>query len=87
MQNNNNNIMYPFVKLTSMMLNTSKINKIIMDNHKYYIHMNNNNTSGFMLFLSGFTISNTNIIEICKYTNYADYILMTDWMERINNKQ
>jgi len=70
-----------------MMLNTSKINKIIMDNHKYYIHMNNNNTSGFMLFLSGFTISNTNIIEICKYNNYADYILMTDWMERVNNKQ
>jgi hypothetical protein len=79
--------MHSFIKLTSMMLNTSKINKITIDNHKYYVYMNNNNTSAFMFFLSGFTISNTDIIEICKYTNYADYTIMTDWMERINNKQ
>jgi hypothetical protein len=68
-----------FLKLTSIIINTSNISKIEIKNNKYEIHLNNNKVEGFIFF------SKNDIIEICKNKDPLDYSIITEWINDINN--
>ena len=74
-----------FIKLTSMLVNTSKISMIEIQNNKYCIHLIENKLDGFWLFSSGYltTIQNKQI-EVCKEKHPIDYKNVTDWINKIN---
>jgi hypothetical protein len=69
-----------------MFINISNINKIIVNKDSYYIHFGSNNNScfNFLIQLAFDKIPLTNdTIKICKNENYADYIVMTDWLSKL----
>ena len=74
-----------FIKLTSIIINTSHINKIEIKNNKYEIHLNNNKVEGFIFFSNGTIYSKNDIIEICKNKDSFDYSIITEWINDINN--
>ena len=74
-----------FLKLTSIIINTSHINKIEIKNNKYEIHLNNNKVEGFIFFSNGTIYSKNDIIEICKNKDPFDYSIITEWINDINN--
>jgi len=73
-----------FLKLTSIIINTSHINKIEIKNNKYEIYLNNK-VEGFIFFSNGTIYSKNDIIEICKNKDPLDYTILTEWINDINN--
>ena len=72
-----------FIKLTSMLINTSKISMIEIQNNKYCIHLVENKLDGFWLFSSGYLTSIQNKqIEVCKEKHPIDYKNLTDWINK-----
>ena len=72
-----------FIKLTSMLINTSKISMIEIQNNKYCIHLVENKLDGFWLFTSGY-LKTIQKIEVCKEKHPIDYKNITDWINKIN---
>jgi len=75
--------MSKFIKLTSMILNTRHINRIIVESNRYYIYINNINIDGFMLFGSGFIDSYNQKITICQTNKPEDHKTITDWINKL----
>jgi hypothetical protein len=75
--------MTKFIKLTSMILNTRHINRIIVEPNRYYIYINNINIDGLMLLGSGFIDSNNQKIIICQTNKSEDYKIITDWIKTL----
>ena len=73
-----------FIKFSSVILNTSKIKAIEMNNNKYIITLTTNTLDGFMLFTSGYFKSINDQVEICKQQHPEDYKILTDWINKIN---
>ena len=72
-----------FIKLSSLILNTAKINRIEIQSNKYLIHIIDDKVDGFWLFTSGYMTSNQDkTIEICKETYPKDYQKLTEWIDR-----
>ena len=69
-----------FIKLTSTIINTSHIKKIIIHNDKYCLHLNDQNINGSNFGWSGYIVSSDSIIEICKKKNITDYTIMNTWI-------
>jgi len=69
-----------FIKLTSTIVNTSHIKKIIIHNDKYCVHLNDQNINGSKFGWSGYILSSDSIIEICKIKNITDYTIMNNWV-------
>ena len=77
--------MINFIKLTSVIINSLKINRIDILSNKYCIHLIDDKFSGLWLFTSGTCNSNKDVmIEICKEKNPIDYKILTDWINKIN---
>ena len=76
--------MVNFIKLTSIVINSSKINKIDITHNKYFIHLINNKIDGFFLFTSGYIDARNDIIEICREKHPIDYNILTEWINKNN---
>jgi len=72
-----------FIKLTSTIINTSHIKKIIIHNDKYCLHLNDQNINGSKFGWSGYILSSDSIIEICKIKNITDYTIMNTWILKL----
>ena len=63
-----------FIKLTSTIINTYHIKKIIIHNDKYCLHLHDQNINGSKFGWSGYILSSDSIIEICKKKNSYFYV-------------
>ena len=77
-------IMTRFLKLSKLVINTSKIVAIEKTQHKYYVHMVDGiSLSGVLFFGSGTFSTTCDPIEICKEQHSGDYKIMEDWINQI----
>jgi len=67
-----------FIKLSSLVINSSHINKILIEKNKYEIHTISG-TNDFLFFGTG-DISNKTKIKICEKENPIDYKILTKWI-------
>ena len=75
--------MSQFIKLTNIVINTTKIIKINTYQNKYHICMNNNILDGYLFISFGSIYTTDNIIEICKNKDPLDYQIITKWINSI----
>ena len=74
-----------FIKLTSMIINISRVSAIEIHASKYLIHVTDDKFDGFWLFTSGYLHSNKDKhIEVCKEQHPVDYKNLTEWINKIN---
>jgi len=73
--------MYRFIKLSSVIINISHINKITIQNNKYLIHLTPIKYDGFILFAGGAFQTEENGYIICKDKHPNDYKILTDWIK------
>jgi hypothetical protein len=71
-----------FIKLTTMAINSAKINWITIKETGYCIQMTSDKIDGFFLFTSGFINSKPDQIEICKVNHPVDYKTVSDWLNK-----
>lgn len=69
-----------FLKLSSCIINTKYIQKIIIKPDKYYIKLMSNGISGGMFYFT----STENEIKICANKNSLDYRILQDWIKKID---
>lgn len=75
-----------FIKLTNMVINTSKIIKINTYTDGYIVHTSDINFSGLSLFSVGMLSSTDSTIRVLKTESPADYQVITDWIANIKNE-
>jgi hypothetical protein len=74
-----------FIKLTSMIINISRVSSIEIHASKYLIHVTDDKFDGFWLFTSGYLHSNKDKhIEVCKEQHPVDYKNLTEWINKID---
>ena len=66
-----------FIKLTSTIINTSRISKILINANQYQINLITNEFDGSM-FSVGSSIEE---IKVCKKENPKDYKSVSDWID------
>ena len=74
--------MSTFLRLSSIIINTKYIQKIIIKSDKYYIELMSNNISGGMLYFS----STGSKITLCANKHPIDYKILQDWIENIKQE-
>lgn len=74
-----------FIRLTNIVLNTSKIIKIESLKSTYIMHISDHYTTGFFLITFGTINSTNNRIVICKDDNPIDYKIVTNWINQIKS--
>ena len=67
--------MKKFIKLTNLVINTSKIIKIDILENKYCVHI-----SSWIFYGNSFLDTNNNVINICKNKNLTDYQIINKWI-------
>ena len=73
-----------FLKLTRLVINTSKIVTIDNTQNKYYVHMiGNAGLTGLLFFGSGAFETHYGTIEICKEQHAIDYKIMENWINQL----
>ena len=72
-----------FIRLSNIVVNTSKNVKIDCYTNKFFLYMANNDVYGTMLFSCGDISSRPNYIEVCKEKQPQDYDKVFHWIERI----
>ena len=73
-----------FLKLTQLIINTSKIGTIEKKQNKYYVNLLDGSIlSGFSLFGSGTLKTEYCTIEICKEKHSIDYRIMEKWVSNL----
>jgi hypothetical protein len=73
-----------FIKLTSTIINTSHIKKIMIESDRYCLHLSDQNINGSKFFASGYIYSSDSKIEICKVKNITDYTIINTWINNLN---
>ena len=71
-----------FIKLTTMAINSAKINSIIIKETGYCIKMTSDKIDGFFLFSNGYIHSTPEQIEICKVNHPIDYKTVSEWLNK-----
>ena len=73
-----------FLKLSNIIINTSKITTIRKYNNIYRINILHFDISGFILAGSGHVGSSSyNIIEVCKVKQPEDHNIITEWIDKL----
>jgi hypothetical protein len=73
-----------FLKLTKLVINTSKIGTIEKKQNKYYVQLLDGSTlSGFSFFGSGKMATEFYTLEICKDINSIDYEIIDKWVKNL----
>lgn len=75
--------MAKFIKLTNMIINTTKIITIDILPTKYNINMSTQHFDVIFIFGSGGMQTITNNIEICKNKHPNDYQIVERWIKQI----
>jgi hypothetical protein len=75
-----------FIRLTNLIVNTSKIVTVDILPTKYVIHMNNQHFHGWILFSSGNIVSTPNTVEICENEKPNDYEIVKKWIDSIKHE-
>ena len=78
--------MSKFLRLTTFLVNTNDIHKIIIHPNKYMIHVVSKKIDGFGFGFCGFGTghlsSSTYEIEVCGKKHINDYKKMTEWIKQ-----
>lgn len=72
-----------FIKLSSIIINTSKISSINIYNNKYYINIGLQDIDGFFMFGSGHISSTSKSIIICEKLHTDDYNIINKWINTV----
>lgn len=72
--------MSKFLKLSTFLLNTNVIHKIVIEPNKYLIHIVSKKIYGF---IPGYISSYTSELEVCEKKNPNDYKIVSDWISKI----
>jgi hypothetical protein len=74
-----------FIKLSNLVINSSKISSIQMYNNKYYINVVHGAFGGVQFGIAGTGFgnvsSNCDRFEICKEKDKEDYMKVTQWID------
>jgi hypothetical protein len=73
-----------FIKLSNLIINTSKISTIKISDTQYLIKMDKINLDGSFFFGSGFLSNNYNEIKVCKNKDKKDYDIIKDYINTID---
>ena len=71
-----------FLKLSNIIINTTKIMTIDILPTKYTICMSNQKIDGWLLFTSGSVDSKNTKIEVCKTEHPIDYQAVKEWVHQ-----
>ena len=74
-----------FIRLTNIIINTSKIIDIHIKPEKYILYLSNNYIDGYFIFGFGHITTIDNKLEICKKNNSHDYNCLSQWIDQIKN--
>jgi hypothetical protein len=69
-----------FIKLSSVIINTSKISTVRLLENRYIINISSSNTSGFIVAGSGWIHSIDTVIHVCQKKDPDDYNTVTKWV-------
>jgi len=72
-----------FLKLSNLIINTSKISTIEMLENKYLINLTSNRIEGFMMFGSGSLSTTKSVVHIEKDEQSGDYEVVSKWIDNI----
>jgi hypothetical protein len=75
--------MSKFIKLTSLLINTQYINKIIVKPNIYHIYLLNHKINGNIIFSIGWITSQEEEIIICSNKEPTDFTIITDWINTL----
>ncbi len=79
--------MSKFLKLTSMIINTSRISSIWINKEsvpkKITINLIQHELSGFILYGSGSIWTKDNEITFCEKENSQDFIIVSNWIDKL----
>ena len=75
--------MQKFIRLTTTVINSNYINRILILPNKYYIYMNNHKIDGSIILGSGGVSSTEEYIEVCVKANKEDYKIISNWIDNI----
>ena len=70
-----------FLKLTTMLLNTNDIHKIIINPNKYVIHIESKKFEGLMGFGIARQLSYVEELEVCETKYPIDYKMVSEWID------
>lgn len=73
-----------FIKLTSQIINLSQIKTIDLSPGKIYINMTSNDFTGFIFYGTGHFWTREPTITICKQAHPEDYLVMDQWINKLN---
>jgi hypothetical protein len=75
-----------FLKLTTMLLNTNDIHKIMINPTKYVIHIESKQIEGILHYSIwngvGRQLSNVEELEVCETKNPLDYKMVSEWIDK-----
>ena len=75
-----------FIKLTSILLNTNDIHKIVIQPNKYVINVVSKKLDGFHWIIGVIGLGNVSSyaadIEVCKTKHPVDYNIVSSWIEK-----
>ena len=75
-----------FLKLTTMLLNTNDIHKIMINPTKYVIHIESKQIEGILYYSIwngvGRQLSNVEELEVCETKNPLDYKMVSEWIDK-----
>lgn len=78
-----------FIKLSKIIINTSKINKIIIEPNKYNIYLHDGYSFSHIIIAGsgggGGGEEKQTIMDICSKKNPEDYKIIEKWILEINN--
>ena len=71
-----------FIRLSCLLINASQIDRIVIQNNKYLLHLKNAQVCGYMAFSFGaITSSSKEIVEVCKTKDAIDYEIISKWIQ------
>lgn len=81
--------MSKFLKLTTFLINTNDIHKIVIHPNKFMIHIVSKKIDGFTFGIYGFGTghlsSSVYEIEVCGEKHSGDYKRVTKWIDKMND--
>jgi hypothetical protein len=75
--------MNKFIRLSNIIINTSHIKNIIIENNSYSININNIGFSGYFIFQYGSIDSENKNLFISKEKSLEDYNTISKWIKSL----
>jgi len=72
-----------FIKLSGVIINSSKISTISILDNRYIVKIANTNASGFIVAGSGWIHSVDTFIHVCQKKDPEDFNVLTKWITEL----